>query len=126
MRGDAAHGVHRDGTADHAFVPPPGPVGPGLFKGDFLFKGGMGNLGGQPLDRSALHAGLSHRYQGRRTDRDSVRPSRVEGWNRFPTVRQEMLSGEIGHNVCVQCGDRVPLLLSKQAGGPSLSRANRP
>ena len=51
MRRDAAHGVDRDGPAQHGLVAGAAEIGPGPGQGDGAFEGDFGQLGGDAADR---------------------------------------------------------------------------
>ena len=111
MGGDAAHGMHGDGAADHLLVPPSGPVGPGYVEGDFLLEGGMGDLGSEPLDCRGIEASLFGNGIRRIGWVEIPFGQQFEGRNGFPAVRQDMFAGEIRRNVCFQRGDHCAAAL---------------
>ena len=91
---DAAHGVHRDRPADHALVTPAGRVGPRHVDGDALFEGGVGQLGGDALDRGGRDAGaLGHRL-GRVARVEIALGDEMERRHGLAAVGQRHLAGQ--------------------------------
>ncbi len=58
MRGDAAHGMHRDGSSAHGLMALAVGVGPGHRQFDGLLERGVGELGGEAADGVGRHATL--------------------------------------------------------------------
>src|SRR5688572_21483542 len=56
MGGDAAHGMHGDGAADHLVVPAACPVGPGNVELQLLTEGHMSEFRRYALDRFGSNA----------------------------------------------------------------------
>ena len=86
--GDAAHGVHADGAADHLVVAAAEPVGPGNVEGDLLLEGGMRQLGGDAADGGGGDAGRLRDLLGRVLGAEEPLGQQLEHRHRVAPVGQ--------------------------------------